>query len=1033
MIHRIVQAALGQRFLVVMLCAMILIAGLVSFHRMPVDAYPDLSPPLVEIITQWPGHAAEEVERLVTLPIEVEMNGAPHLEVMRSISLYGLSDVKLSFEEDTDSYFARQVVFERLSGASLPNGVAPQMAPLFSPSGLVYRYVIESPDRTPQELKTIEDWVLERAYKSVPGVADDSGFGGAEMQYQVLLDPARLYGYHLTVPQVVNSLAANNSNTGGGFYSQGGQFFYVRGLGLVRDTQDIGAIVLSSAHGAPVRVRDVGEVVIGHAPRLGEFGFAARLKDNDDAVEGVILMRRGEQTQTVLQRVEQKTQELNQQVLPPDVKIHPFYDRSDLVRLTTDTVEANLLRGMILVLIVLIFFLVSVRAAVIVALTIPLALLFSFIILHAHDISANLLSIGAIDFGIIIDGTVVMMENIYRELGLRHGQTYDLRDVVVHAAKDVDRPIFYSVAVIIAGYLPIYALSGASGKLFHPMADTMSFALAGALLLTLTLVPVLAATWFKRGVRERVNPPFEWVKALYARQLAFCLNHPALTMAVATLIFGSTLALIPFIGGEFMPHLDEGALWVRATMPYTISFEEASKIAPQIRAILVAYPQVTEVGSELGRPDDGTDPTGFFNCEFYVGLKPYKDAAWKTGSIRSKEELVADLRSKLQAFPGIIFNFTQPAEDAVDEALTGLKSALAVKVYGPDLNVLQNAALQIKGTLERQPEFTDLTVVRELGQPSLLVDVDREKIARYGINVADVEAVVQAAVGGQAATQVIQGEKLFDLVVRMRPEFRSNAPEIGGLLVGAPDGSQIPLKQLADIRQGNGASFIYRENNSRYIGVQYSIRGRNLEGAVEDGKKAIEQIVRSLPLGYRVEWGGEYSELVAAEEQLNVIGPLTVLLIFLILFALYGNFKFPVTIALGVVMTEPVGALVALKFTHTPFSVSSVLGLLALMGVSVETAVILVSYINKLRLEGRNIREATYQASLLRLRPIMMTALVACLGLLPAALSTGIGSDTQKPFAIVIVAGLVSRLFLGFFVNPVLYEAVAREGDVLKV
>src|SRR6266567_3911934 len=873
MIRRIVQAALGQRFLVVMLCAMILIAGLVSFHRMPVDAYPDLSPPLVEIITQWPGHAAEEVERLVTLPIEVEMNGSPRLEVMRSISLYGLSDVRLTFEEDTDSYFARQVIFERLSGAAIPAGVSPQLAPLFSPSGLVYRYVIESPDRTPQELKTIEDWVLERAYKSVPGVADDSGFGGTVMQYQVLLDPARLYGYHLTVPQVVNSLAANNSNTGGGFYSQGGQFFYVRGLGLARDTRDIDAIVLSSAHGAPVRVRDVGEVVIGHAPRLGEFGF----QKNDDAVEGVILMRRGEQTQTVLQRVEQKTQELNQQALPPDVKIHPFYDRSDLVRLTTDTVEANLVRGMILVLIVLIFFLVSVRAAVIVALTIPLALLFSFIILHEHDISANLLSIGAIDFGIIIDGTVVMMENIYRELGLRHGQTYDLRDVVVHAAKDVDRPIFYSVAVIIAGYLPIYALSGASGKLFHPMADTMSFALAGALILTLTLVPVLAATWFKRGVRERVNRPFEWVKALYGRQLAFCLNHPALTMSAATLIFGSTLALVPFIGGEFMPH-----------------------------------------------PDDGTDPTGFFNCEFYVGLKPYKDTAWKTGSIRSKEELVADLRSKLEAFPGIIFNFTQPAEDAVDEALTGLKSALAVKVYGPDLNVLQSAALRIKDTLERRPEFTDLTVVRELGQPSLLVDVDREKIARYGINVADVEAVVEAAVGGQAATQVIQGEKLFDLVVRLQPQFRSSAGDIGDLLVGAPDGSQIPLKQLADIRQGNGASLIYRENNSRYIGVQYSIRGRNLEGAVEDGKKAIEVVVRSLPQGYRVEWGGEYSELVAAEEQLNVIGPLTVLLIFLILFALYGNFKFPVTIALGVVMTEPVGALVALKLTHTPFSVSSV-------------------------------------------------------------------------------------------------------------
>jgi cobalt-zinc-cadmium resistance protein CzcA len=1027
MIHRFVQAALRQRFLVLMLTAMMVAVGVISFSRMPVDAYPDLSPPMAEIISQWPGHAAEEVERLVTLPIEVEMNGTPQLDVMRSISLYGLSDVRMTFQEDTDNYFARQVVFERLSGVSLPSGVQPTLAPLFSPSGLVYRYVLESPDQSPQELKTIEDWVLERAYKSVPGVADDSGFGGTVMQYQVLLDPARIYSYHLTVPQVVQALSANNANTGGGFYSQGGQFFYVRGIGLARDTKDIGEIVVASNNGAPVRVSDVGEVTIGHAPRLGMFGF----QNNDDAVEGVILMRRGEQTQYVLKRVEEKTKELNERVLPPDVKIRTFYDRSDLVRLTTDTVEANLLRGMFLVLIVLIFFLVSVRAAVIVALTIPLSLLFSFIILHSHDISANLLSIGAIDFGIIIDGTVVMMENIYRELGVRHGQDYKLPDVILAAARDVDRPIFYSVAVIIAGYLPIYALQGPSGKLFHPMADTMSFALLGALILTLTLVPVLAGYWFIGGVKEREVRPFEKIKEIYSRELQWCLRHPAVTMLVATAIFAGTLALVPLIGGEFMPHLDEGALWVRATMPYTISLEEASKVAPEIRDILKSYPQVTVVGSELGRPDDGTDPTGWFNCEFYVGLKPYKDSAWK-GSIHDKEELIDSVREKLKAFPGIIFNFTQPAEDAVDEALTGLKSALAVKVYGSDLNTLQDMAIRIKDTLRKIPGFTDLTVVRELGQPSLLIDVDRAKIARYGINVSDVEAVVQAAVGGQAATQVIQGEKLFDLVVRMQPQFRSSAQEIGNLLVGAPAGQQIPLKQLADIHQGNGASFIYRENNSRYIGVQYSIVGRDLAHAVEEGQQAVKQVV-PLPAGYRLEWGGEYSEFLAAKAQLNVIGPITVLLIFLILFALYGNFKFPITIALGVVMTEPVGALLALKLTHTPFSVSSVLGLLALMGVSVETAVILVSYINKLRLEGKSIQQATYEASLLRLRPIMMTALVACLGLLPAALSTGVGSDSQRPFAIVVVAGLISRLFLGFFVNPVLYEMVAREGDVLQV
>jgi cobalt-zinc-cadmium resistance protein CzcA len=1028
MIHHFVQFALRQRFLVMMLVLLCVVAGALSFQRMPVDAYPDLSPPMVEVITQWPGHAAEEVERLVTLPIEVEMNGVPHMQVMRSISLYGLSDVIMTFQENTDDYFARNVVFQRLSDVQLPAGVAPSLSPLFSPSGLVYRYVLESPDRSPQQLKTIEDWVVERAYKSVPGVADDSGFGGTVMQYQVLLDPAKIYNYHIPVPQVLAALAANNSNAGGGFYSQGSQFFYVRGLGLVTKTEDIGNVVVGSNNGVPVRIRDVGEVTIGNAPRLGEFGF----QKNDDSVEGVVLMLRGEQTQNVLAGVEKKTEELNNGILPPDVKVRPFYDRSDLVRLTIDTVEHNLLVGMTLVLIVLIFFLVSFRAAIIVALTIPLSLLFAFILLHGRGVPANLLSIGAIDFGIIIDGTVVMMENIYRELAERSGQDYKLSDVILVAARDVDRPIFYSVAVILAGYLPIYALTGPSGKLFLPMAETMSYALLGSLMFTLTLVPVLASYWFRSGVKEVVNRPYEWVKRVYAGELDWCLDHPKITMIVATIIFAATLLLIPYIGGEFMPHLDEGALWVRATMPYTISFEEAAKFAPQIRDILMAYPMVTEVGSELGRPDDGTDPTGFFNCEFYVGLRTYKDKAWEQGPIRNKAELTEDLQKKLEAYPGVIFNYTQPAEDAVDEALTGLKSALAVKIYGQDLQILEDKAVEIKRILSQIPGFTELTVVRELGQPSVQIDVDREKIARYGINVADVEGVIQAGVGGQAATQVIQGERLFDLVVRMKPEYRSSTREIGNLLVPTPSGQQVPISELATIRQGNGASFIYRESNSRYIGVQFSIEGRDLARAVNEAQNAVRQSVK-LPQGYRLDWGGEYSEYVAAREQFAVIGPLAILLIFMILFALYGNFKFPVTVMIGVVMTEPVGALIALKLTHTPLSVSSALGLLALMGVSVETAVILVSYINKLRLENHDIRSATREAALLRLRPIMMTALVACLGLLPAALSTGIGSDTQKPFAIVVVAGLISRLFLGFFVNPVLYEMVAKPGDVLQV
>ena len=1027
MIHNIVQSALRQRFLILVLVTLLIVAGTYSFQRMPVDAYPDLSPPMVEFITQWPGHAAEEVERLTTLPLELAMNGTPNLHVLRSISLYGLSDVILTFDEGTDGYFARQLAFERIGDASLPSGVTAGMSPYFSPSGLVYRYVLESPDRTPQELKTFEDWIVERAYRSVPGVADDSGFGGTTMQYQVLLDPARLYNFHIPVAQVVTALTANNSNTGGGFYSIGQQFNYVRGIGRLRDTEDIGEVVVGSANGTPVRVKDIGHVEIGHAPRLGIFGF----EKNDDSVEGVILMRRGEQTQNVLKGVEQKTDELNRSILPPDVKVRPYYDRSDLVRVTTDTVEGNLMRGMLLVLIVLVFFLGSVRAALITALTVPLALLFAFIFLHARGDAANLLSIGAIDFGIIVDGTIVMVENIYRELGARHGQTFDIKEVILAAARDVDRPIFYSVAVIIAGYLPIYALSGPAGLLFRPMANTMAFALVGSLILTLTLVPVLAATFLK-GVKDKPNRVFDWIRDIYGTLLRGCLRYPALTVIAALLIFGAALLLVPQIGGEFLPHLDEGALWVRATMPYTISFEEADKFAPKIREILKTYPQVTLVGSELGRPDDGTDPTGFFNCEFYVGLRPYTDKTWQQSSIHSKADLIADLGKKFAAFPGVIFNYTQPAEDAVDEALTGLKSALAVKIFGPDLDVLESKAVEIRRVLDHTAGFSELTVVRELGQPSLTVTPDRAKIARYGINVDDVGTVVEAAIGGQTATQVIQGEKLFDLVVRADPQFRSGAREIGNLLVPAPAGQQIPLSELATIKQTSGASFIYRENNSRYIGIQFSVVGRDLEGVINAGQAAVTKAVH-LPEGYHLDWGGEYSELLEAKSQFIVIGPLAVLLIFMILFALYGNFKFPVTIALGVVLTEPVGALIALKLTHTPFSVSSVLGLLALMGVSVETAVILVSYINKLRNEGRSIQDATLEASLLRLRPIMMTALVACLGLLPAAMATGVGSDTQKPFAIVVVAGLISRLLLGFFVNPVLYQIVAREGDVLQV
>jgi cobalt-zinc-cadmium resistance protein CzcA len=1027
MIARIVSFALSQRFVVLMGSIALMIWGALAFRNLPIDAYPDLSPPHVEIVSQWPGHAAEEVERLITIPIEVELNGIPKLEALRSISLYGLSSVQMNFQYGADPYFVREQAFERVAGAAVPPGVSPALSPLFSPSGLIYRYVIESPDRTPQELKTIEDWVLERRYRAIDGVADDSGLGGTVMQYQVLLDPNKLFSYGLSAAQVVQQLGNNNANAGGGFYSQGGQFYYIRGLGLVRDTADIGNIVLATHSGIPVYVKDVAQVRIGHAVRLGQFGYM----DQNDAVEGVILMRVGEQAQVVLKRVQALTGNLNRHVLPPDVKIVPFYDRSHLIEETTRTVENNLLRGMVLVLVILGLFLFSPRTALIVAVTIPFSLLFSFICLDWRHIPANLLSIGAIDFGIIVDGAVVMVENIFRELAARYGQPYRVIDVIREAARDVERPIFYAVAVIIAGYLPIYALSGPSGRLFEPMADTMSFALFGSLLCTLTLLPVLCAWFLRKPLREPSVRLYEFVRSVYGKLLDVCLRYRWTTVAVCLAVLGASLLLVPSIGAEFMPHLDEGALWVRATTPYTISFDEATKLSPQIRTILRGFPQVTTVANELGRPDDGTDPTGFFNNEFFVGLRPYRDPAWQ-GSIRSKPQLIAAIQKKLSAFPGVIFNYTQPAEDAVDEAETGLKSALAVKIFGGDLKLLEEKAAEVKRVISQVPGIGDIAIVQELGQPSLTIVPDREKIARYGINVSDINALIETALGGTAATQVIQGEKQFDLVVRMQEPYRNSADAIKNLLVATPDGQHLPLSQFADIRVENGASFIYREANSRYIGVQFSVEGHDLASAVGEARRKVAAAVK-LPIGYRFDWGGEYQEYLAARRQMAVILPLTVVLILAILFALYGNLKFPVIIVLSVLMTQPVGGLIALRLTGTNFSVSSGLGFVALMGVAVQTSVILYSFINKLRLEGRGIQEATHAASLLRLRPIMMTALVACFGLLPAAMSTGIGSDSQKPFAIVIVGGLISRLLLSVFLAPVLYSLVAREDDVLQV
>jgi cobalt-zinc-cadmium resistance protein CzcA len=1024
-INRIVALSLRQRILVGFLTVLLIFAGIRAWNRLPVDAYPDLSPPMVSITAQWPGHSAEEVERLITVPIEREMNGIPKENDLRSISLYALSSIDITFDQDTDRNFARQQVFNRLAALDLPGGVSPEVEPLTSPSGLIYRYTLQSPDRSPTELKTFEDWTVEPQYRSVPGVADDSGFGGGTMQYQVLLDQYRLAGAGLSPQQVEAALGANNGNSGGGFYSEGGQFYYVRGLGRLTSLDDIGNVVVAVHNGIPTLVKDVAQVTLGIAPRLGQFG----IDKQNDAVEGVIMLRTGDKTQGVLKGVEAMTQQLNTNILPKDVKVVPFYDRTDLVHETVVTVEHNLLRGMLLVVVVLIFFLYDVRAGLIVAATIPLSLLFAFACLDLQGASANLLSIGAIDFGILVDAAVIMVENIYRRLAVAEDRPENLLLIIREAAAEVDRPLFYSVIVIVVSFLPIYVLSGPSGVLFKPMADTMIFALIGSLIVTLTLLPVLCAWFMRSGVRERRNAIFERIRGAYVRGLDFCLARPRGTIAGSVVLLLASLLIFMDVGAEFMPHLDEGALWVRATMPYTISFDESAKIVPQIRSIISSFPEVTVVGSEHGRPDDGTDPTGFFNAEFFVGLKPYSE--WH-GSIHTKPQLIAAINDKLQTFPGITFNYTQPAEDAVDEAETGLKSALAVKIFGSDLSTLEKKGKAIKAVLEHVRGIRDVTLVQELGQPSLTIQIDRSKIARYGINVDDVNALIQTAIGGDVATQVVQQEKEFDLLVRLQGQYRDDPVAIGNILVATPDGKHIPLKELASISVNNGASFIYRENNSRFIGVQFSVEGRDLASAVEDAMKQVSQKVQ-LPQGYRADWGGEYSEYTASRAQLATIVPLTLLLIFLLLFFLYRNFKFPAIALAGVLMSAPVGGILALWLTGTAFSVSSGIGFLALFGVSVQTALVYISYVNELRLGGTPVAEAVRESAILRLRPIMMTALVAALGLLPAAIATGVGTDTQRPFAIVIVGGLITCLLIIVFLMPALYTMVAREGDRLEV
>jgi len=1034
MLRYLVDFALREKLLVLAIGGMLLVWGVISFHTLPIEAYPDVANTWVQVITQWPGHAAEEVEQQVTIPIETHTNGVLHLASMRSVSLFGLSVVTLVFDDEADNLLSRQQVLERLSQVNLPQNLTPQLGPDYSPVGQIYFYTLTStnPRYDLMELKSLQDWVLEKEFKSVPNVVDVSGFGGMVREYQVQVDPNKLISYGLSITQVEQALAANNTNAGGSFIEHGQQAYNIRAIGLMTCTDDIGATLLKSQNGTPVRVRDVAVVTQGPKIRLGQIGKAihrqdGRVIDNDDVVEGIVLLRKGAEFDSTIEAIHEKVKDLNEHVLPPGVKIVPHLDRGNLVHYTTQTVLHNLTEGILLVVAILFLFLGNIRSALIVTLTIPFSLLFASILLQLCHIPANLLSLGALDFGMVVDGSVVMVENILRHVN-RSPSELSFRDRIAIAAHEVQRPVFYARLIIITAYLPIFTLQRVEGRLFRPMAWTVAFALLGALIFALLLAPVLASYLFREGMREWRNPVLAWLTRAYRRRLDWCIHHRWITTgaAVAGLAAVLLLAYSGAVGSEFLPHLDEGAIWARGTLPSSTGPTEGERVVRQARLIFAKFPEVTQVVSQLGRPDDGTDSTGFFNTEYFVDLKPHEQ--WRK-QFRSKEELIGAMDRELEKIPGVLWNFSQPIADNMEEAMSGVKGQLAVKLYGSDLKQLEQKADEIVSVMKNIPGVADLGVFRVVGQPNVNLVVDRAKADRFGINVADIQDAVETAVGGKAVSQILQGERRYDLVVRYQEPYRRTVEDIAGIRIVAPSGERVSLGQLCDIKIEDGASMIYREANSRYIAIKYSVRGRDLGGTVEAAMRAVAQKVK-LPEGYRLNWAGEYESQKRANRRLAIIVPITLLAIFLILYTAFDSFKWSLLILINVAMA-PIGGILTLYFTNTHFSVSSGLGFLALFGVSVEIGVIMVEYINQLRARGRSEREAAIEGAILRLRPILMTMLVATLGLLPAAISTGIGSDSQRPFARVIVGGLVADLLISVLLLPTLYVWMARPDDKL--
>ena len=993
--------------------------GIYFFTRLDIEAYPDPSPPLVEVISQNPAWSAEEMERQVTVPVETELFGMPGLQYVRSISLFGLSDVKLYFDYGTSYVLVRQEVINRLQFVTLPPGITAQISP-WSPIGEIYRYRVSGPGYSLNERKAVQDWVVRRELKQVPGIIDITTFGGTTRQYQAEVDPRRLLQYNVSLPQLLSAVSASNANVGGNYLTEGSQNVNVRGVGLLRNLDDMRSVVIAERNGVPVLLGDVAQVHEGFQPRLGRAG----MDREQDIVEGIVLLQRGQKSIPALDALRAQVDKVNRQILPPGLRVEPIYDRIDLIRMTTTTVREVVLYGLALLTVLLLAFLGSVRISLIAALSVPLALLFAFTMLVLTGQSANLISIGAIDFGILVDVSLIELEHIHRRLSLRQpGET--AAAAIAEAMVEASRPVFFSVGVILLAFLPLFTMTGVPGKIFAPMSITYGYALVGACLFALFLAPVLAS-WGARPEQDRRAGRGEtrlvrWMKLRYERTLPWLLEHRALILGIAAAALGGSMILFHQVGGEFMPKLEEGNLWIRATLPQDVSFEAASEKAEEIRAMLLGFPEVTHVVSQVGRPDDGTDVTTFNNIELFTMLRP--PGQWRPG--KNKPGLIEEINTQLSRIPGIAFNFSQNIQDNVEEAMSGVKGENSLKLFGDDIDVLAAKAEEIQKVMASVAGVKDLAVFRETGQPQLLISVDRQASARYGLTAGDVNATVQAAIGGQAVTQILDGDRRFDFVVRFAPESRQTPQAIGGLLVSTPEGNRVPLAQVAHIEQRPGAFMIYRENGRRYIPIKFSVRGRDLATTMGELERRLEQSLR-LPPGYSYEWAGEYQSLQQEERRLAIVIPVSLLLIALVLYILFNSLR-DALITLSVLPFAATGGVLLLRLSNTPFSISAAVGFASALGVSTLATAVFLSGIRRQENKGMPRRAAVLSGALVEMRPVVLACLAAGLGLLPAAVSTGIGAQAQQPLARVVVGSMLTAALAVLFLVPIFAAAPGGE------